>query len=134
MTRLRTLLPFLLGTLTAVVLAPSGCASENTSAKGQMISCSVSNGVVSNCHPMTASDTSGAPGTCQDVDEDGDGEPGDMNEEMDGSGASSAGEGDKDHDGTPDSMDPDDDNDGIPDANDCDNEPGGDNPGGGAHD
>ena len=99
-----------------------------------MISCSVSGGKVSNCHPMTGSDTTGAPGTCQDIDEDGDGEPGDVDEEMEGSGTSRADGGDKDHDGTPDTMDTDDDDDGVPDVNDCDNEPGGDNPAGGAHD
>lgn len=134
MSRLYKLLPLVLGTLTAAALAPSGCTSDNTSTKGQMISCSVSGGVVANCHPMTATDVAGAPGTCQDVDEDGDGEPDDVNEEMEGSGAATADDGDKDHDGTPDSMDQDDDNDGVPDTNDCDNEPGGDNPAGGAHD
>ncbi len=124
MIRLLKLLPF------ALLVA---CASPNTSTQGQMISCSVSNGVVSNCHPMTAADKVGAAGTCQDVDEDGDGKPGDVNEE-DGSGSGHADASDKDGDGTPDSMDTDDDNDGIPDVNDCDNEPGGDNPAGGAHD
>ena len=133
MIRLCKLLPLVLGTLTVVALAPSGCTSENTSTKGQMISCSVANGVVSGCHPMTASDTAGAAGPCQDVDEDGDGEPDDVNEEMEG-GTSTLGDGDQDHDGTPDSTDQDDDNDGVPDVNDCDNEPGGDNPAGGAHD
>ncbi len=128
MIRLLKLLPF------ALLIA---CTSPSTSTTGQMISCTVSKGVVSNCHPMTAADKMGAPGTCQDIDEDGDGKPGDVNEE-DGSGSGSgsghADASDKDGDGTPDSMDTDDDNDGIPDVNDCDNEPGGDNPAGGAHD
>lgn len=135
MTRLRKLLPFALGTLTVIVLAPSGCTSANTSTKGQLISCSVSNGKVANCHPMTAADKEGAPGTCQDVDEDGDGEPGDTDEETaDDRSGSTTDAGDKDRDGTPDSTDQDDDNDDIPDVDDCDNEPGGDNPAGGAHD
>lgn len=99
-----------------------GCTSENTSTKGQMISCSVANGVVSNCHPMTSADTAGAPGTCQDVDEDGDGEPHDMEGSDSGSGSDHA-TGSDDNDG-----------DGVPNVDDCDNEPGGDDPAGGAHD
>ena len=76
-----------------------------------MISCSVSGKVVSNCHPMTASDQAGVSGACQAVADDGDGEPGDANGEIRGS--SHAGDGDKDHDGTPDSMDQADDDDGV---------------------
>ena len=35
MNRLSKLLPFVLGTLTAVALAPSGCTSTNTSTQGK---------------------------------------------------------------------------------------------------
>jgi hypothetical protein len=73
-----------------------GCASDSTSTKGQMVSCSVKAGVVSDCHPFDSkTDKLGAPGTCQDADDE------DTNDDV-------AGDDDKDSDGVPDEDDCDD--------------------------
>jgi hypothetical protein len=106
-------------------LAPS-CTSATTTTKGQLIECDVdANGNTSNCHPADGDDP--APGTCHDVDEDGDDDPADTEEDGDDGDPShefTGHPGDGDDDGTPDSEDDDDDNDGVGDGDDCDELPG----------
>ena len=98
---LMTLLPF--GTL---VVVAAGCSSSNTSTAGQRIMCSTDPGTgeILRCAP--GGDGSGA-NTCEDIDEDGDGEPHDVGD--DDSGHSSATDddsgGDRDHDGVSDDHD-----------------------------
>ncbi|MEO8702284.1 MAG: hypothetical protein ABI867_19725 [Kofleriaceae bacterium] len=100
------------------------CTSTNTSTKGQLIECAVdANGNTTNCGP--ADDSTPSPGTCHDIDEDGDDDPDDVDEtEDDKPTRAGVVPGDSDDDGTPDSEDEDDDNDGVDDADDCDELPG----------
>jgi hypothetical protein len=100
------LLPF--GVLAA------GCSSEHTSTAGQMLTCTTDpgTGAVLRCEPGNGSGAN----TCQDVDEDGDGEPHDQGDDGDHTGTASADRGDdsgKDSDG-----------DGVPDDRDCDQRAG----------
>jgi hypothetical protein len=83
----------------------SACSSPTTSQAGQMITCTTDpgSGVVLRCEP---GDGTGDPGTCEDVDEDGDGEPHD--------------EGTLAHESMPD----DDDGDGVSNEDDCDEHEG----------
>jgi hypothetical protein len=101
-------------------------ASDNTSTKGQLITCTTDpgTGVILACG--AGSDAgSGSGGTCQDIDEDGDGEPHDQ------PGSSTARLAP--HDGSDDGSDADDDDhDGIPNGDDCDSHEGED--GGGQSD
>lgn len=107
--QLRTSLSLTLMALLPVgVLAP-GCSSESTGTKGQLITCTTDpgTGVILRCAPG-AGDGSG---TCQDIDEDGDGEPHDDGEDEAAGGAGFAGirksdEGaDRDGDGVSDDHD-----------------------------
>ena len=93
------------------VLAPA-CSSQALSTKSQLITCSTdpSTGVILRCTADPGG--GGGPNTCQDIDEDGDGEPHD--------GADSG----DDHGSSKDGMPDDEDGDGIPDENDCDHHPG----------
>jgi hypothetical protein len=114
-------LSLLLATTLPLALAPA-CTSDNTSTAGQMISCTQTGSGTTDCHPVSSDP--GTPGTCVDIDEDGDGQDHDVEEADDQ--ASVTGDTDDDHDGTSDAEDPDDDNDGIPDDRDCDEGHGGD--------
>lgn len=102
-------------------IALAACASESTSTKGQLITCETDpdTQVILSCHPA---EDGGGGGThsCTDVDEDGDGEPGDDNPMV-----LSHGGGDDDDSG-------DSDHDGVGDDDDCDEHPGedGDDDGG----
>ena len=99
-----------------------GCSSsENLSSKGQLIECQVAaDGTTSNCAPVTQ--PTHAAGTCVDHDNDGDGQPGDADDEQ----PDQANALDDDGDGITNDVDDDDDNDGIADEDDCDELPGGD--------
>lgn len=90
-----------------LVALVSACSAGNTSTVGQMITCTTDpdSGVILRCDPGGGD---GAPDTCQDVDEDGDGEPHD--------------EGTIAREATPD----DDDGDGVSNEDDCDEGDGGD--------
>ena len=98
-------------------------ASDNTSTKGQLITCTTDpgTGVILACG--AGSDAgSGNSGTCQDIDEDGDGEPHDQ------PGSSTARLAPRD--GSDDGSDgADDDHDGIPNGDDCDSHEGEDDGG-----
>jgi hypothetical protein len=116
--RLHSALSFtLMAVLPIGVLAP-GCSSEQTSTKGQMITCTTDpgSGAVLRCEPGGGSGSGS--NTCQDIDEDGDGEPHDQGDDHDHTGAASA-----DHDGGGDAS-KDSDGDGIPDDRDCDQHAG----------
>jgi hypothetical protein len=101
------------------VLSLAACTGgDKTSAAGQEITCSTDpgTGVILACAPTGSG--SGGPNTCQDIDEDGDGEPHDQPGEV------IARDGD-DHGSDAD----DDDGDGIPNSDDCDNHEGEDDGG-----
>lgn len=106
--------------LTLMALLPfgvlaSGCSSEHTSTAGQLITCTTDpgTGVVLRCEPGGGSGSN----TCQDVDEDGDGEPHDQGDDADHTGTVSADRGGDD-------AGKDSDGDGIPDDRDCDQHAG----------
>lgn len=105
------------------VLAPS-CTSSNTSAVGQRISCTVTGTGVTACHPVDRATAGSGSGTCEDVDEDGDGSPHDVGEDHHDprtgrvTGTEHAG-----------SATDDDDGDGIENERDCDKRHGGDDDG-----
>lgn len=108
--QLRSLSLTLMALLPVGALAPA-CSSETTSVKGQLITCSTDpgTGAVLRCAPGDG--TASGSNSCQDVDEDGDGEPHDQ--------------GDNDKVARADGGDTDDhDGDGIPDDRDCDEHPG----------
>ncbi len=120
---------FKLSGLLLIVLAAFAC-TPNTSTVGQHITCETdANGAVVSCQPGGGS---GGANTCEDVDEDGDGMPGDHDDgdEADDDGANgSAMHGaadDEDDDGISNADDDDDDSDGIDDSHDCDEHAGGD--------
>ena len=94
------------------VLTTAAC-SPGTSSKGQLITCSTDpdTGVVVRCEP---GDDSSDPNSCQDIDEDGDGDPHDDDDAV----ARTADGGDDD------SADDDSDDDGIDDDHDCDEQEG----------
>lgn len=111
------------------VLAPA-CSSTSTSSKGQLISCTDTGTGVTSCHPRdtttTGPDAGSDPGsgTCEDVDEDGDGSPHDVGEDHHDprtGAATDPGQAGSDAD--------DDDHDGIPNDRDCDRRHGGDDDG-----
>lgn len=105
--------------LTLMALLPVGvlaCSSDHTATKGQLITCTTdpTTGAVSRCEPGDGGGSAAGSNSCQDVDEDGDGDPHD--EADDDSGKHSTASGDDtsdDHDG-----------DGIPDDRDCDEHAG----------
>jgi hypothetical protein len=93
----------------------SGCtSSENLSSKGQLIECQVgADGTVSECAPTDT--PTGDPGSCIDIDDDGDGDAHDEAEDDEDGVSSFAPETEGDDDG-----------DGIMNEDDCDELPGGD--------
>src|SRR5262245_45431122 len=92
-------------------LAPS-CA-PHTSTAGQRISCQVTAAGVTNCHPDASGSAGSGSGTCEDIDEDGDGSPHDVGEDHHDpkTGAATG--------GTAGSAGDDDDDDGIENDRDC---------------
>jgi hypothetical protein len=122
-----------LATLVPLALIP-GC-SDNVSSKGQLISCTTTADGNLKCAPNDSADETPAPGTCTDVDEDGDGEAHDDDgDDHDDDGTENCDDRDDDNDGSVDSQDDDDDNDGIPDEDDCDEHDGQDDDNDGEHD
>lgn len=109
------------------VLAP-GCTSGSTSTVGQKISCTDTGVGIADCHPIEGGSTGSGSGTCEDIDDDGDGAPHDDGEDAE-DGVTSGSTADRDRDGTADSADDDDDDDGISDDRDCDKRHGGDDDG-----
>jgi hypothetical protein len=107
--QLRSLSYVLMAILPVGALAP-GCSSDHLGTKGQLITCTPDPGTsgILRCEPGGGSGS----GTCQDVDEDGDGEPHDDGADE----VHSSSDGDQ-HDG-------DRDGDGISDDHDCDELPG----------
>ena len=99
-------------------------ASDNTSTKGQLITCTTDpgTGVILACGAGSGSGSAGG-STCQDIDEDGDGEPHDQPGD---SSSRVAPEGSDDGSG---SGEADDDHDGIPNSEDCDTHEGEDDGG-----
>src|SRR5437868_1463956 len=91
-----------LGALGALALS---CSSDHAATRGQLITCTTdpSSGTVLRCEP--GGDGSGA-STCQDIDEDGDGDPHDEADDdrghSSGSGVDSSDNDDHDGDGIPD--------------------------------
>jgi hypothetical protein len=126
MTRTKSLSFLLVSILPFGALAPA-CSSPSTSTKGQLIECATdpATGVVLSCKPTDSTTTSGA-NTCLDVDEDGDGEPGDSADGAESAkdGAAFALTGRPEGD-----SEADDDADGVPDSEDCDHHPGEDDDG-----
>lgn len=104
--QLRSCLSLTLMTLLPLgVLAP-GCSSDKTATQGQMITCTTDPGTgeILRCAPG-AGDGSGS-NTCQDIDEDGDGEPHDDGDDKGGASLTvDGGSGDRDHDGVSDDHD-----------------------------
>ena len=115
-------LSLLLATSLPLALASACTSSDNTSTAGQMIACSDTGAGTTDCQPVSSDP--GTPGTCIDIDKDGDGEDHDADEA--GDPASATGDLDDDNDGVPDAEDADDDNDGVADDRDCDERHGGD--------
>src|SRR5262245_42123220 len=105
-----TLSFFLMALLPVGVLAP-GCSSDKLGTKGQLISCTTDpgTGVILRCEPGAGSGSN----TCQDIDEDGVGEPHDADDEREHGGSFTDGGSDDDRDG-----------DGIDDDDDCDEHAG----------
>jgi hypothetical protein len=128
MTRSKSLSFLLVSLLPFGVLAPA-CSSSHESTKGQMIECTTDpgTGVILRCEP---GDGTGGANTCVDVDENGDGEPGDGADSGDGPVIDLVGRA---HDGGGGGGDDgeagDDDGDGVPDSEDCDHHPGEDDDG-----
>jgi hypothetical protein len=109
-----------LSALVPLFLVGAGC-SDNTSTKGQLLTCTPGAAGLT-CTPAAGDP---APGQCQDVDDDGDGEAhDDHGRDCDNDGMDNANDSDDDNDGTPDSADSDDDSDGVPDSMDCDKHSG----------
>lgn len=106
-------------------LAP-GCTSTDTSTVGQRITCIDNGAGPTNCQP--AGNSAGSGNTCDDIDEDGDGEPHDDGEDAE-DGLEDETVADRDDDGVTDIDDDDDDGDGISDDRDCDRRAGGDDDG-----
>jgi hypothetical protein len=98
--------------------------SANVSKKGQLIECTAAPDGSQTCTPTD--NPTGMPGSCVDVDDDGDDDPHDTMDDDDDDGAITGDVDDDDGDGISNEDDDDDDNDGIPDTDDCDELPGGD--------
>jgi len=124
MSRTPSLSLLLVSLLPFGALAPA-CSSPHESTKGQLITCTTDpgTGVVLRCQPGAGT---GGANTCVDVDEDGDGEPGDSAD--DGAGALSF-TGRPEDGGSGGGDEADDDDDGVPDDEDCDHHPGEDHDG-----
>ena len=114
--QLRSTLSLTLMALLPFGVLAAGCSSDPTSTAGQMLTCTTDpgTGVVLRCEPGNGSGAN----TCQDVDEDGDGEPHDQGDDGDHTGTVDA-----DHDRGDDSG-KDSDDDGVPDDRDCDQHAG----------
>jgi hypothetical protein len=115
----------------AIAVGCSSSTSPETASKGQLITCTTDpgSGVILRCDPPGGTDGSGA-SSCEDIDEDGDGEPHDVGDDDPHQAAHGADDG-SDHDGTDDhgggtttGTPGDRDGDGIPDDRDCDDRPG----------
>jgi hypothetical protein len=109
---------------TLIALALCACTGgDNTSSRGQMITCTTDpgTGVILSCG--TGSGSGGGGNTCQDIDEDGDGEPHDQP----GDSSARLAPHDGSDDGSNDTAD--DDGDGIPNSEDCDTHEGEDDGG-----
>jgi hypothetical protein len=108
--------------------AAQACTGSDTSTTGQLVTCTGS-GSARQCAPASEADEEGdlPPGTCIDVDEDGDGTAHDEgDDDGDHDGVSTADDSDDDDDGVVDDQDTDDDDDGIDDSQDCDEQDGDD--------
>jgi len=119
--QLRSSLSLTLMALLPVGVLALGCSSESTGTKGQLITCTTDpgTGVVLRCAPGTGDGS----GTCQDVDEDGDGEPhDDADDERAGELGGAGFAGTRKSDGSGGSEDRD--GDGISDDHDCDEHAG----------
>lgn len=111
---------------TIIAIALAACTgSENTSTKGQLITCTTDpgTGVILACGAGSGSGSGGA-STCQDIDEDGDGEPHDQPGDTSSRVAPEGSD-----DGSGGGSDADDDHDGIPNSEDCDTHEGEDDGG-----
>lgn len=107
------------------VLFAACTASDHTSTKGQLITCTTDpgTGVILACGAGSDAGSGGSGSTCQDIDEDGDGEPHDQP----GDSSSRLAPHDGSDDGS--GSDADDDHDGIPNSEDCDTHEGEDDGG-----
>ncbi len=115
--QLRATLSLILTTLLPVAALAPGCSSEQVATKGQVITCTTDpgTGVIVRCAPDDGSGSEPGSATCQDIDQDGDGEPhdeGDDHPRPEGARADDSEDGD------------DSDDDGISDDHDCDEHPG----------
>jgi hypothetical protein len=78
----------------AIAVGCSSSSSPDTASKGQMISCTTDpgTGAILRCDPPGSDDGSGA-STCEDIDEDGDGEPHDVGDDSEHQSAHGADDG-----------------------------------------
>jgi hypothetical protein len=101
-----------LSSLLFIALVASCSSSDSLGTKGQLITCETDPGtdVILSCHPGESDD--GDSHSCNDIDEDGDGQPNDNNPTI--------------RSGGDDDTSGDSDDDGVDDNDDCDEHPGGD--------